>query len=145
MSNVVPFTQNAEITVYRQSVTNSTGTLETSSFDMTGWESITMISGRATTDADTSSKLFFKTSTASATGGMSETTGFQSISKTGLYLECVRPVKPFIQGAFKTTVSGADVQQIVVIRTGAKNLPATQPASTTGKVIYSPGSGTSTG
>lgn len=143
MSFITPLTQQGQLFCYRQSTTNSTGTLQTTVYDMTGWESITLLSGRATTDADTSSKLFFQTGTAS--DSLSDVTGQQAISKTGLYLEMVRPLKRFVQGNFKTTASGADVQQIWAILSGGKNLPSTQPASTTGKVLYSPGSGTASG
>lgn len=143
MSYIVPLTQNAQFHNYKQSVTNSTGTLQTSVFDMTNWESITLLSGRATTDADTSSKLFFQTGTAS--NSLSDVTGQVAISKTGLYLEMVRPKKQFVQGNFKTTASGADIQQVWAILSGARELPSTQPASTTGLVVYSPGSGTASG
>ena len=138
-----PLSQRLEMTCYRQATTNSTGTLQTTVFDMTGYEGLLLLSGRATTDADTSSKLFIQDGTAS--DAMSDTTGMQNITKTGLYLDVVRPVKRFVQGNFKTTASGADVQQIWALRYGARTQPTTQPASTTGKVLYSPGSGTASG
>ena len=140
---MLEFAKTHELTCYRQSTSNSTGTLQTTVFDMTGFEGIVLLSGRATTDADSSSKLFFQTGTAS--DSLSDTTGQQAISKTGIYLECVRPVKRYLQGNFKTTASGADVQQIWAIRYGPRVLPTTQPASTTGLIVYSPGSGTATG
>ena len=138
-----PLSQNAEFYCYRQATSNSTGTLQTTVFDMAGFHALMLLSGRATTDADTSSRLFFQTGTSS--GALSDVTGMQNITKTGLYLEINRPLKRFIQGNFKTTASGADEQQIWAIRYGANQVPVTQPASTTGKVLYSPGSGTASG
>ena len=138
-----PLSQDAEIYVYRQATSNSTGTLQTTIYDMNGFEGIMMISGRATTDADTSSKLFWQVGTAS--GSLSDTTGMVNITKTGLYFDLVRPIARYVQGNFKTTVSGADEQQIVVLRYGARSVPVTQPASTTGLVVYGPGTGTASG
>ena len=138
-----PFAENNEITFYRQATSNTTGTLQTTEPDMSHWEGLCLLSGRQTTDADTSSKLFVQTGTAS--GALSDTTGMVNLTKTGLYLDTVRPVKQFVQGNFKTTASGPDEQQLIAIRYGARSLPVTQPASTTGLIVYSPGSGTASG
>ncbi len=138
-----PLSQQVEYYNYKQATSNSTGTLQTTVFDMTGFESLVLLSGRATTDADTSSRLFFQTG--SASDALSDTTGMVNILKTGLYFEHFRPRKRFVQGNFKTTASGADIQQIWAIKFGARNQPTTQPASTTGLIVYSPGSGTASG
>ena len=143
MSYTVPLMQNVRFYGYKQATTNSTATLQSTVFDMTGFESIVLLSGRQTTDADTSSKLFFQTGTAS--DSLSDVTGQQRIALTNIFLEMVRPQKRFVQGNFKTTASGIDTQFLEVLLVGAKNLPATQPASTTGTILYSPGSGTATG
>lgn len=143
MSFITPLMQQVRYYGYKQTVTNSTGTLQTTVYDMTGFESITLLSGRQTTDADTSSKLFFQTGTAS--DSLSDVTGQQSIALTNIFLEMVRPQKRFVQGNFKTTASGVDTQFLIALLSGKKNLPATQPASTTGKILYSPGSGTASG
>lgn len=139
MSFITPLMQQIRYYGYKQTVTNSTATLQTTVYDMTGFESITLLAGRQTTDADTSSKLFFQTGTASDSLG--DVTGQQSIALTNIYLEMVRPGKRFVQGNFKTTASGVDTQQLIALLSGAKNLPTTQPASTTGKILYSPTSG----
>ena len=135
-----PLMQQVRFYGYKQTVTNSTGTLQSTVFDMTGFESIVLLSGRQTTDADTSSKLFFQTGTAS--DALSDVTGQQRIALTNIFLEMHRPLKRFVQGNFKTTVSGVDTQDLKVLLWGARNLAATQPASTTGLILYSPGSGT---
>ena len=140
MSFITPLMQQVRFYGYKQATTNSTGTLQTTVYDMTGWETIVLLAGRQTTDADTSSKLFFQTGTAS--DSLSGGTGQQRIALTNIYLEMFRPLKRFVQGNFKTTASGVDTQDLKVLLAGAKNLPATQPASTTGLILYSPGSGT---
>ena len=138
-----PLMQNVAFYGYKQATTNSTGTLQSTVYDMTGWEGIVALAGRQTTDADTSSKLFFQTGTAS--GALSDVTGQQRIALTNIFLEMYRPQKQFVQVNFKTTASGADTQDLKVLLYGKKNIPTTQPASTTGKILYSPGSGTASG
>src|SRR3990167_7012643 len=128
MSFITPLMQQVRFHGYKQATTNSTGTLQTTVYDMTGWETIVLLAGRQTTDADTSSKLFFQTGTAS--DSLSDVTGQQRIALTNIYLEMFRPLKRFVQGNFKTTASGVDTQDLKVLLAGAKNLPATQPAST---------------
>lgn len=140
------FIKDNEVYFYRQTVSNSTVALQSSVFDMTGFEGAIALSGRGTTAAESSGGLSALTGTASASGGLSQTTGIVNLTKTGIYMEQYRPGKQFLQFSFLVTGTGqVDVQEITVIRYGARAVPTTQPASTTGTIYYTPGSGTATG
>ena len=141
----LPLSQNTEITLYKHAASNTTTVLQTTVFDMTGFEGIMLLAaGHTATYADTTSKLSFTVGTAS--DSLSQTTGMVNIGKSALYMECIRPVGRFLQGNYLVTASGVDViNTLWAIRYGAKNAPTTQPASTTGKIMYSPGTGTASG
>lgn len=141
-----PFAQDFEVTYYPL-VTTTTGAQNTTVFDMNGFEGVILIGGRGTTEANTSGGLSFSVGSASASGGLSQTTGIQVLNKTSIYLDLYRPDARFVQGNFLTSVTttGANGPGMVAIRYGPRALPTTQPASTTGKILYSPVTGTATG
>ena len=136
--------KDVEITHYPL-VATTTGRQGSSVFDMTGWEGILAIAGRATTEANTSGGLTFQSGTSS--GSLSDTTGIQNLAQGTIYMELYRPDKRFVQASFLTTVTTTANSGVAmtVLRYGARALPTTQPAGTTGKIIYTPGSGTATG
>lgn len=114
-------------------------------FDMTGYESLTAFVAGHTTDAGTSAGLSFSVGTAS--DSLSQTTGIQNPNLKVVGAELFRPTKRFARANFLTTVTttGANAPVMIVIRHGAKNRPVTNDASATGKILYSPGTGTATG
>ena len=137
-----PLSQDMETYGYFQASSGSTAVLQTTVFDMTGFEGLMLIGYRNATLAETSGGLFVQTGTASGT--LSDTTGIQNLAQTCIYLDNHRPDKRFVQGNFRATASG-EQRTLIALRYGARSLPTTQPASTTGKVLYTPGSGTATG
>lgn len=141
----LPISQQTEITLYSHAASNTTTVLQTTVFDMTGYEGIMLLAaGPTATLAAATNGLYFTVGTAS--DSLSQTTGIVAPSKSALYMECIRPIGRFIQGNFLVSASGIDViNTLWAIRYGAKNQPTTQPASTTGEVVYSPVTGTASG
>ena len=139
------FSKDHTINTYPMAV--STTTLQNSTvFDMTGYEGIIAIGGGGTTEANTSGGLSW--SVGSASGSLSQTTGIQNLSLKTIYLDHFRPAYQFVRANWLTSVTttGAAISPLVtVIRYGARTKPVTQDASTTGKVVYTPGTGTATG
>ena len=112
--------------------------------DMANFESVMFAAVASATNS--SNRLAFRMSTASASGGMSDATGEVSHTATGvLVLDVYRPIKRFVQGRY--TASGATSPHVglVGIAYGAKSMPTTQPTGTIVTRLYSPGSGTASG
>lgn len=139
-----PFLQNHDVHNY-PIVATTTTPQGTTVFDMTGWEGLVLIGGRSTTLAEASGGFSFSQGTAS--GSLSQTTGIQNLSLTTIALECFRPTMQFVKGTLlvTTTTTGGSNPAMIAIRYGPKTKPVVMDASTTGKIIYSPGTGTATG
>ena len=130
--------------IYGQAASGTTSVLKTPVIDMLGAEGILFMAGATVTS--TAQSLRFRMSTASASGGMSEATGDTSHTATGvLYLDVHRPSKRFVQGLFTASGASSPARFVTAIKYGLRSEPSTQPAGTTGKRLYSPGSGTATG
>lgn len=125
----------------------TTGVLESTVFDLNGFESILAV-GIATVTS-TAQQLTFQMGTASTTGvgDFSEVVGDTSHTSTGgAGLEVYRPVKRFAQARFTASGASAPARGLMVMRFGARTQPTTQDVS--GIVftyLYSPVSGTATG
>ena len=132
--------QNNKILAYTAS--GATTPLESSVIDMLQWESAIAIG--AATSPSTAQGMKLLMSTASASGGMSEATGNASAIYQSMYLEVVRPIKRYIQFQWTASGTSSPARGLTVLLNGGWSLPVTQDATTTGKVLYSPGSGTAT-
>lgn len=121
-----------------------TGNVKTPVFDMAGFESIAFMAVASATNS--SNRLAFRMSTASASGGMTDATGQVSHTATGvLVLDVYRPTKRYIQGRYSASGATSPAVGLIGIAYGARSLPTTQPAETVVTRLYSPGSGTASG
>lgn len=112
-----------------------------------GFESVAFIgyqSASATVAASTTGpRLVVQVGTAS--GSLSDATGQVVGNKTALYYDLDRPKYRFVRGIFRSGSATCAYRSLVTIAYGARSQPTTQPASTTGGVFYSQGTGTATG
>ena len=135
--------RNTRISFSPASVSNATGRIDGPILDMDGWESVAFLAFVTATNAGTDSVLGMRVGTAS--DAMSDTTGVQRFAAGGIYLDVARPGKRFVQGQMRCTVSG-DCRGLVSIQynpRSATGQPTTDhPASTTGRRIYTPDTGT---
>lgn len=122
--------------------TNATGRMTGDVLDMTGFDGVLFVGVYGTTNAGTESYIFAQGGTAS--GSLSDTTGAQRLSKTTVFLDLYRPTTRFVRGGLVSTASG-ETKTLIAIQYGPRTVPTTQPASTTGVRVYSPGTGTATG
>lgn len=106
-----------------------------------GFESVLFIAHQSASQAD--AQLICQTGTAS--DALSDTTGNVLGTKATLYLDVYRPNKRFVRGILEAGSATIAFESLVTIPYGARSLPTTQPASTTGQSVYSPGSGTASG
>lgn len=106
-----------------------------------GWESALGIAIQSASQAD--AQLIFQSGTAS--GSLSDTTGNVLGTKATMYLDVQRPPHRF--GRFVVEAGSATIafETLVTQVYGARSMPTTQPASTTGESVYSPGTGTASG
>jgi hypothetical protein len=121
-----------------------TGNVKTPVFDTYGFESIMFMAVASATNS--SNRLAFRMSTASASGGMSDATGQVSHTSTGvLVLDVHRPTKRYVQGRYSASGATSPAVGLIGVMYGARSQPTTQPAETTVTRLYSPGSGTASG
>ncbi len=135
--------RNAYIT--GQSASGGAGNVaKTPVIDMAGFESVCFIA--VATATNTSNRLAMRSGTASASGGLSDTTGDVEHTVTGaMYLDHFRPTKRYVQGRFSASGATSPHVGLIAIAYGARAVPTTQPVETTGVRIYSAGSGTASG
>ena len=118
--------------------------VKTPVFDMLNFESIMFLAVASATNS--SNRLAFRMSTASATGGMTDATGQVAHTVTGtLVLDVYRPTKRFVQGRYSASGATSPAVGVIGIQYGARSQPTTQPAATLVTRLYSPGSGTASG
>ena len=127
--------------IYGYGTTGTSGAINSDVFDMTGFEAITILGFTAATNASAWLKLQMGT----ASGSLSDATGDVPATKKTLYLEVNRPTQQFMKATFKGATTTGAYRTMMVLLHGARNRPVTQPASTTGLRVYSPGTGTATG
>jgi hypothetical protein len=106
-----------------------------------GFESIAFVGYQSASQAD--SALVMQMGTAS--GALSDATGDVPGTKTSLYLDVRRPTQRFVRGVFRPGSATVAYRSLHTIAYGPRVKPTTQPASTTGLALYSPGTGTATG
>lgn len=112
--------------------------------DMAGFESVMFLAVASATNA--SNRLAFRSGTASASGGLSDATGdVEHVTTGAMYLDVFRPTKRYVQGRYSASGATSPHVGIIGIAYGARSVPTTQPAETTGTRLYSPGSGTASG
>jgi len=106
-----------------------------------GYESALGIAVQSASQAD--AQLIFQSGTAS--DSLTDTTGNVLGSKTTLYLDVFKPPHRF--GRFVLEPGSATIayETLQTFAYGARKQPTTQPASTTGQSVYSPGTGTASG
>jgi hypothetical protein len=80
-----------------------------------------------------------------ASGSLSEATGDVPGTKTTLYLDAQNVPYRYVRGVFEAGTATVAYRSLVTIPYGARSLPTSHPASSTGVRTYSPGSGTATG
>lgn len=131
--------RNAEI--YGNGTTGTSANLNGDVLDLLNAESVLGIGITAATNA--SSWLKWQEGTASGT--VTDTTGYVAGTKTTLYLEVARPKLRYGRFVFKAASTTGAYRTLTTIKHSLKVLPATQPASTTGTRLYSPNTGTATG
>lgn len=136
--------RNAVIDMYTAS--GATTPLETTVLDMNGFESVIFLGLSSVTN--TGNQLAVLNGTASTTGAGNFSEVFSPVGASavtsGIYADVYRPTKRFIQGNWEASGASAPARALVAIRYGARSVPTTQPAGTTGVRMYSPGSGTAT-
>ena len=121
-----------------------TGLVKTPVFDLAGFESIMFMAVASATNS--SNRLAFRMSTASASGGMSDATGQVSHTATGvLVLDVQRPTKRYVQGRYSASGATSPAVGLIGVAYGARSQPTTQPTETVVTRLYSPGSGTASG
>ena len=106
-----------------------------------GFESILFIGHQSVSQADAA--LVMQQGTAS--GSLSDATGDVPGLLTTLYLDAYRPTQRFVRGVFRPGSATCAFRSLITIPYGARSLPTTHPASSTGLRVYSPGTGTATG
>jgi hypothetical protein len=124
--------------------TGTSGALNGDIIDMAsngGFESLMGIAYLSASGAD--AQLICQTG--SASDSLSDTTGNVMGTKTALYLDVYRPIKRFNRFVLEPGSATIAAETLVTLAYGARKLPTTQPASTTGLAVYSPGSGTASG
>jgi hypothetical protein len=135
---------------YERSMISAVGTTGTSAalngdiIDLAsngGWNSLMGIAQLSASAAD--AQLIFQCG--SASDSLSDTTGNVLGTKTTLCLDVLRPVHRF--GRFVLEAGSATVayETLATIVYNARKLPSSQPASTTGLSLSSPGTGTASG
>ena len=100
-----------------------------------GFESVLFVGNQAASQAD--SLLAVQTGTAS--DALSDATGDVAGVLTTLYLDVQRPPKRFVRGVFRAGSATIAYRTLVTVPYGARSLPTTHPASSTGIRLYSPG------
>lgn len=108
-----------------------------------GFESVLFIGHQAASGS--ASNLGLKMQVGSASGSLSDATGDVPGTLTTLYLDVHKPAHRFVRGVMAAGSATVSYRTLTTIPYGARTLPTSHPASTTGARMYSPGSGTATG
>lgn len=108
-----------------------------------GFESILFIGHQSASGSASNAGL--KVQVGTATASLTDTTGDVLGNKTTLYLDVFRPVARYVRGSLGAGTATVAYRTLTAIPYGARKLPTTHPASTTGVAVYSPGTGTATG
>lgn len=130
------------------SAVNTTGTsaaLNGDIIDMSKYESVLFMGHRSATEADDASCAKLVVQAGTATGSLSDTTGDVAFSKSLVYIDYQRGARQFVRGVIRPGSATVAHTELITMAYGARSLPTTQPASTTGLRLYSPGTGTATG
>lgn len=106
-----------------------------------GFENVMFIAHQSASQAD--AQLIAQVGTAS--DSLSDATGNVLGTKSTLYLDMKRPIHRFVRGVLEAGSATIAYETLTAIAYGARKLPTTQPASTTGLAVASPGSGTASG
>lgn len=131
-------------TIAGVAASGAAGNVKTPVFDMLNYEGISFLAVASATNS--SNRLAFRMSTASASGGMSDATGQVAHTVSGaLVLDVHRPTKRYVQGRYSASGATGAAVAVIGVQWGARSLPATQPAATLVTSLYSPGSGTASG
>lgn len=121
-----------------------TGNVKTPVFDMNEYEAIAFMAVASATNS--SNRLGFRMSTASASGGMSDATGQVAHTTTGvLVLDVYRPTKRYVQGRYSASGATSPAVAIFGIQYDARSVPVTQSTAVGVTRLFSPGSGTASG
>jgi hypothetical protein len=124
--------------------TGTSGALSGDIIDMAsngGFNSVMFVAYQSASQAD--AQLIVQMG--SASDSLSDATGNVLGTKTTLYYDLHRPVHRFVRGILEPGSATIAFEALVTIPYNARKLPTTQPASTTGLAVYSPGSGTASG
>ena len=128
--------------IYATGATGATTVLNGTIVDMDGFNSVLFIAFATATS--TAQHLHMEMGTDTAT--MEDATGTAVVHALDtLYLDVYRPAKRYVRGVFTASGASSVYRSLVTIQYNAIVQPTTTPASTTGKRVYSPGSGTATG
>ena len=131
-----------QVQIYGVGTTGTSGELRGGIIDMAsngGWESIMAVGFQSASQEDALVK--FQTGTAS--GSLADTTG-EAAGKTTLYLDCFRPRHRFVEAVFEAGSATIAFRSLHTFVYGGRKQPATQPASTTGDYVQTPGVGSAT-
>ena len=126
--------------------TGTSAALVTDIIDMAsngGFESVLFIGYQAASGSASNTGLKVQVGTAS--GSLSDTTGDIPGTKTTLYADVYRPVARFVRASLGAGSATVAYRTLTAMPYGARSLPTTHPASTTGFAVYTPGTGTATG
>ena len=126
---------------YSDGTTGTSADLNGEIIDLADFEGILAIAHLSATNAS----VHLKIQTGTASGAMSDTTGEVPGTLTTLYLDQYRPGKRYARAVLKGATTTGSFRSLVTIPYGARSLPTTNDASTTGLITYTPGSGTATG
>lgn len=118
-----------------------TSTIDTTSYDMAGYEEITFIVRLGTPNANNNIRA--QQDTVQAMGSAADLTGtlVTGSSLNPNYLNVRRPKEQFVRCRI-TRAASTTIDSVVVVRSGARNRPVTQPATAAYEVWSEPAEGT---
>ena len=131
---------------YGNGTTGTSAALSGDIIDMAsngGFENVLLIGHQSASGSASHRGLNLEVGTAS--NSLSEATGDVPGNKTTLYLDARKVPYRFVRGVFEAGTATVAYRSLVTIPYGARSMPTTHPASSTGIRVYSPGSGTATG
>lgn len=110
-----------------------------------GFESVMFIGQLSASANATATGTYLKVSVGTASDSLTDSTGDVRGTKKTLYLDVYRPKHRFVRGTLMQGSATIAYETLHTIAYGARRTPTTQPASTTGIALQSPGTGTATG
>lgn len=119
---------------------SGTTTIDTTSYDMTGYEMITYIIRLGTPNA--SNNIRAQQDTVVAMGSAADLAGTLVVSSTFNMLTIRRPSKQFQRCRITRVGAATTIDSVVVIRSGSRVRPVTQPVTSLNEVWSSPLEGT---